>query len=392
MNWIEKKICPLSYLGTFLLLILLIPIVIVEGGAYWVNSNIPTHIRLDLVVNQISFRHVDKTIELNKYLLSSLRVKQFTRIDLNPQRLESANPNKSISSTSIEQYPEDAWTKIPLVKLPMKISKGDVNFIFNQAELATLEGLQIHTDDIVTFKTEEAHKETILTIKIERAENRKELPIRLFYPNNPFQFTTTGRTQLNVKIPYQNNSLAFRVSLPEKQLNIYGNTIELKLDMPFNNKEIPIFMEGHFPTINKLEVENFEFIGKNKQRATVLREKGIISYPEYPKINNIQIEESDILSSDPKNIFVIEKMFLNAGHIKSRVQGEVEYPLETHPIKFSDKRKEHRLTKYDTFTEDRTRKIRFNFWVWWFPIFVSGALVFVIFSCQEIRTSRKEEI
>ena len=370
------------------------------GLAWWAQKLVSTQIRLDLALNYVTFNLSEdikpiekdtKPIKLESLQFSSLKIYDFTSIELNPkqliQQVEPASHLVPFSSTS------------PVILAGNENSGSNVT-IENAASTSSylgsleLEGLSISTDNEVTLEVKKDIQHTIILIKIEKnSEEEEKSFVRLIYKEKEhFSLETTDSKILNTK--YQGD-FTFEGSLKkiDQSINVQVQ-FPVKLELRIPSKEL-VPSEKFVPSEefdislfskSGTHIKSLNFISKDRIEDKIIKEtalikKGEISYPEYPKIGKVFLEDSDFLVSDKRNQFIIEKMLINTKNnsIKLRLQGYVEYPIHTYPVGFLNRKKERRLTVYDTFTEDRFWMVIFNFAVWIIQVVIGilGLLIVV---------------
>jgi len=113
------------------LLAMLTPVAIV-ATLVLVAWRIPTHVQVNLTVNRAVFSvGSDSTRILDLVRFQSITIEDFDRIELNPERLEVADPVQY--EIAQDRYPESAWNSIPVIP-PVVITyedrkcKGGINY------------------------------------------------------------------------------------------------------------------------------------------------------------------------------------------------------------------------------------------------------------------------
>lgn len=339
--------------------------------AYCATKSISTDMRLDLVANNVEFSlpksSKAKSLKLRNF--ASIALGNFERIKMDLVELEQADPKKL--DLSSKQYQKNAWKTIQLSEIPVVIRKGRIT-IKPLNESMTMQPWRIEPNHRVKLSTNQTDK--TLSIKVEN--QLKETSISLVGGTH-FEFTTDNKSLFNLEIPYQQaSSPTLRgKKLKENRIEIFwaqNSTLDLTLE---TTPDDPIFMTKNF-----FEIEGIKFDWKYSKLnppyppETGLVKEGTISYPQYPKIDKVLINHVDFIDSDPKNKFLVEKMALVPEGIAILLRGEIDKKIATYPFNFSQK-KDHRLTWYDTFTENKFGEILFNFFVWWIPVVLGMFMV-----------------
>ncbi len=324
-TWFRETLHNLWYVASQSFKILVIIIVILLLPIWLMTRPIDTHIQVDLVVNGLSFRVEQQPLEWERLKFHSATVSDFQQIEFTT--LE--NTPKSITSKSAELFP----TVLLETANP------------TTTEFGILQDLTIEPPAKVTLAVEKSQvgRET-LVIAIEEAQD--DPAARLLHPK-AFKLTTDqceGLASSPLPVP----------GLPRRNPYLTvtgkGNALKMILTTP-TLESFSIFQKNP----EKMLVKELEFISEDLERGrrvayTTLLTEGVISYPEYPKIEPVTFTESNFVWLDKMDNFYIEQIGFDSEKqgLKIRLTGEATAAVETYPQGFSSQRKDHRLTMADT--------------------------------------------
>jgi hypothetical protein len=350
---------------TLLLLTLptLIVVVVVLVLMYW---HIPTRIHIDLTVNRVVFTvgGTDPKPILNPGSFQSITVERFASIKLSPKKLEIADPVKYILREN--RYPESSWSSLAVTP-PVVITGEDETLQPKVTFESSKTGLNINGKmDIVLAKpgsevTLEVRgtRASNLTIKVDGQESSSVLSFR-----EPFRVITEyGKVSGIMRLPYQSNSLTYRVQLPNHspfvEINGQLHSFVLALTIP-SEKIINLFSAGEIPIVAISFISQDEM--GNPVTTLVKGKESKITYPKYPKIGKIMIKTPDLIELGQLNRFNIKEIALDPEHkgIRLRLDG-IARQLRTGSREFPE---DHRLTFFNALWQNPGLMILFSIIVW----------------------------
>jgi hypothetical protein len=186
--------------------------------------------------------------------------------------------------------------------------------------------------------------------KIERQKSRGIVSF-----HEPFQLTANYSQVSGIGgLPYQANTLTYRAQLPNHRphVEITGQPdfLVLILTMPPQHTIDPFFRDG-------IPVTAVDFTRQNArgEPETTLVKDGKISYPGYPKVEEVSFKATDFIGLGRLEKFHIEAMALDPEYrgIRLRLHGIAGH-IRTGSRRFSN---DHRLTRRNTLWQDRRLEV-----------------------------------
>jgi hypothetical protein len=357
---------------TFTLSLLTLPAVVaVAVGLILVFWRIPTRVQVELTVDRASFTlgGTEATPILNSVGFQFLSVARFAGIEFSPERFEVADPTRY--SPTEGHYPESAWTSLAVTP-PVRITGEDetlqptVHFEGTMPapqSAGVLDRVWARPGTEITMEAKVA-KATALSIKIER---QKSTGLVSFH--EAFQLTANhGRVSGIGELPYRENALTYRVQLPNHRRNeitSQPDSLVLMLTMPPGHTIKPFFSGG-------IPVTAADFTRQNPmgEPEPTLVKDGKLSYPDYPKAEEVSFKATDFIGLKRLERFRIEAMDLDPEHqgIRLRLRGIARY-VRTGSGDFSN---DHRLTRWNTLWQDRRLEVLFGITVAVFSATLGG--------------------
>lgn len=360
----------------YTLFLLTIPTVVVTVVVLvLMHWHIPTHVRVNLTVNRAVFTvGSDWALIINPARFQSITIQGFDRIELNPEKLEVADP---VQYEIIEDsYPESAWKSI-VVTSPVSII-GENQTLQPAVTLesgkpaqiiaGTLDGIYANRGSVVTMEARKIQA-MMLTIRVEDHEFPTILSV-----HEPFQLITEHVQFSGIEgLPYQSDSLTFRAQLPDHGRSIKITTAKegslLLILTILSEESTGLFSTGGIP-VTSLDFSRLDKIGN---RVTALVKAGEITYPDYQDysgVEKVSLEDSDFIGLDQLEKFSIKKISLDpehkgigfvlegmAGHLRT---GSQEFPTD------------HRLTLFNALWKNPKLAALFTIIIWVFPITVGA--------------------
>jgi hypothetical protein len=207
------------------------------------------------------------------------------------------------------------------------------------------------------------------------------LPQVLVSFKDAFQLTTAFSQIMadETKLPLEAGGATFTMTLDEYDepyiiISSQPERLELRLSI-FPQDPFFIFSESdtNFPIETpRIFVTDDTPEGTLKSRSVLLTE-GKISYTDYPDIEPVSFKESDIIRFGKGGDFKMERIrFIPRQKDGS---GGIEVRLRGTPTKFSinetfENKQDRRLTKYETYKEDKSWQIFIDYVVWAIPLII----------------------
>jgi len=346
--------------------------VVVIAVLVLMNWHVPTRVQVDLAVKRAVFTvgGADSTPIVDSISFQSITVGRFTRMIFDAEKLEIADPAQYREME--DRYQESAWKPLKVTP-PLAITGEDealqpaITVESSKADLkeaGTLDRVWARPDAEVMVEVSGA-KAQVLTIKVDRRESFATLSLQ-----EPFQLITEyGRLSGVTRLPYQADSLTYRVQLPQHSpiIEIMGQPRSLVLVAVISPEETSkLFFQGGIP------VTALDFTRQNSrgERETTLVNDGEITYPDYPKIAKVSFKASDFVGLDGLQKFYITEVALEPAHqgIRFRLDGIAAHVKIGSPA-FS---KDLRLTRFDLFRENPRWVVLASIVLWVFPTTVGG--------------------
>lgn len=360
---------------TYTLFLLTMPtLVVVVVLIVLMNWYIPTRVRVDLTADRAVFTvgGSELTPILNSLSFQSITVEKFTRIELNPEKLEVADPALYIQNEIEEGYPESAW--ISLAVPPRVVITGEDETL---QPAVTLESTRpgLHTSG--TLDWVEAGPGSEVTLEI-RGGQTKRLTVKVDHQKSfavlalrePFQLMTVYSPIKDItELPYSADSLTFRAELPNHspEIEITGLPRSLILNLTISPEKMTnLFSKGGI----RVTTLSFNRQDRMGERETALVTAGEITYPGYPNMKNVPFEASDFIGLDRLEEFRIEEMTLDPQHngIRFRLNGVAGH-IRTGSQEFPE---DHRLALFDTLWQNPQLVVLFSIVIWVFPTTVGA--------------------
>lgn len=324
-----------------------------------VKWRISTLVQVDLTVDRAVFTigAKDSTPIVNSIGFKSLTVEKFDSIKLSPEKLEVADPVQY--DPKEDHYPESAWTSL-IVTPPVIITGEDPAF----QPAVTLEGVSPEQNTSGTLDQIWAGSGSEVTLEVISTQ-KTEILIKVDHQNSsvivsirePFELITNyARVKGITTSPYHSNSLTYRAQLPkhapEVEITSLPHSLVLILTIT-PEKTSDLFKGG-------ILVSALDFTRQNRIGApeTTLVKDGEITYPNYPKIDEVSIKPTDFLGLDRLEKFRIEEIGLDPQHngIRLRLKGIAGYIKIGSP----EFQKDYRLTVFDTLWQNPILKALFS--------------------------------
>jgi hypothetical protein len=358
------------------LLLLSLPTVSVSVAVVILMSwRVSTHIEVDLTLARAVFTlgGNDPTPILNRLNVQSIAVEQYARVQFSPAKLEIADPAQYIPAE--DQYPESSWVLLAVTPPVVIVGEEEVlqpTLILDKAPGAHGAGIldRVWAQPEAEVTLEVSGKQAIhLTIKVAHQKSFAVLSFR-----EPFRLMARYSQMSGIDgVPYKADSLMYRAELPEHSplIEITSQPSSLVLTLTIlAGKGWEPFSKGGIP------VTALHFTRQNPRGApeTTLVKEGVITYPDYPKVEKVSIHPREFVSLDGLKQFRIEEMALapelpGMRLLLKGVAGYVRTGSGAFPI-------DRRLTQFDALWHTPRLMALFSLVTWVFPTTVAGYRLF----------------
>jgi hypothetical protein len=305
--------------------------------------------------------------------VQSIGVEKYAHVQFSPAKLEIADPTQYMPAE--DRYPESSWA--PLAVTPPVVIVGEEEvlqpaLIVEKApgtnSAGILDRLWAQPGAVVTLEI--SGKQAIrLTIKV---AHQKSFAVLAFH--EPFRLMARySQVRGTDGVPYKADSLMYRAELPENSplIEITSQPSSLVLTLMMSaGKGLEPFSKGGIP------VTALHFTRQNPRGApeTTLVKEGVITYPDYPKIEKVSIHPRDFVSLAGLKQFRIEEMALapELPGMRLRLNGVARYARTgsgAFPI-------DRRLTRFDALWHTPHLMALFSLVTWVFPTTVAGYRLF----------------
>jgi hypothetical protein len=332
---------------------------------------VPTRIEVDLTLDRAVFTlgGTDSTPILNKLSVQSIAVEKYARVEFSPAKLKVADPAQYIPAE--DQYPESAWVSLAVTPPVVIVGEAEVlqpALILDKAPGANSVGIldRVWARAGAEITLEVRGRQSIhLTIKV---DHQKSFAILAFH--EPFRLMARyGRVGGIDSVPFKADSLTYRAELLENSplIEITSQPSSLVLTLTIlADKDLEPFSKGGIP------VTALHFTRQNPSGApeTTLVKEGVITYPDYPKIEKVSIHPRDFVNLNGLKQFRIEEIALDQerpgmrlllnGVARSVKTGSGAFPID------------RRLTRFDALWHAPRLMALFSLVTWVFPTTVAG--------------------
>jgi hypothetical protein len=363
-----------------LLLLALPTLVVVITALVFMQYRIPTLVRIGLTANRAAFSvaETEWTPLLNAVRFESVTVQEFSSIQLNPVKLEVADPVQYIYSEG--RYPESAWQPLELSS-PVVIAAGEQilqpSFTLESSlpglsGAGTLDQIWVNSGAEVNLEVSGDRGEVVV-VRVVGQQSSAVLSLK-----ESFQFMIEYcRVEGVTKTADLADSLTFRGELPTHSpaIEITGQPQSLVVVL----KVSPELETNLFPSTS-IPVTALDFTRQIPQglRVTSLLKEGEITYPDHPEIEKVVFKASDFIGLDHLDEFYVERLELDRenGGIHLNLVGVAGH-LRTGSLGASI---DHRLTLYDVVSHSPRMVILFSMIIWVFPTTVGAYRLYKEFS------------
>jgi hypothetical protein len=336
---------------------------------------VPTRIEVNLTLDRAVFTlgGDDSTPILNKLSVQSIAVEKYARVQFSPAKLEIADPAQYFPAE--DQYPESSWVLLAVTPPVVIVGEEDMlqpALILDKAPDANSVGIldRVWAQPGAEVTLEVSGKQAIhLTVKVAHQQSFAVLGF-----HEPFRLTTRYSQVSGIDgVPYKADSLTYRAELPENspliEIISQPSALVLALTMLADIGLEP-FSKGGIP------VTALHFTRQNSRGTpeTTLVKEGVITYPDYPKVEKVSIHPRDFVSLDGLKQFRIEEMTLAPEHPGMRllltgVAGYIRTGSGAFPV-------DRRLTQFDALWHTPRLMALFSLVTWVFPTTVAGYRLF----------------
>ncbi|MDF0652229.1 MAG: hypothetical protein CV081_08010 [Nitrospira sp. LK265] len=289
--------------------------VVVIGLMLW---PIPALVQVKLTAERVEFE-IGTTergeTTLSGFDMQSIAIEKFTDLSFEPASIEVADPAQYRVKT--DDFPSSAWKPLNISRAN-KVTLGAKDQ--TQHPRVTVEGLNaaesetIHLDPIavasgthVTLATRETHggKKEGVTLQVTGQETFT-LSI-----HKPFKLIADQVELRDIALPFRKqDELTYRVTLPEQASWIAVTALPVGLILS------PTFALGQSATsfFSDIRVVSMDFTKQDPsgERVSALIGKGTISFPDYPHLGSVPLNEGEAIGLERLDKFTIEHVTLRA--------------------------------------------------------------------------------
>jgi hypothetical protein len=276
---------------------------------------IPVRVLVELTTDRMEFEigttEQGKTM-LGGFDLQSLTIEKFSELALEPTTVEVADPLQYQDET--DDFPPSAWKRLTITGHKAMLGAKDQT----RHPKVTVVGLNtsgqgtIHFDPMavaqgtrVTLKARGGKKEA-LTIQV-TGQDTITLPI-----DKPFELIAAHAELRDIELPVrQHDEMTYRVTLPEQ-----ASWIEITA-LPGGPIFSPTFVLGPSATsfFKGIPAVTMDFTEQDPsgERISALTGQGTISFPDYPHLGSVPLNEGEAIGLEQLDKFTIERVAFSPG-------------------------------------------------------------------------------
>lgn len=290
--------------------------VIVIGLLLW---PIPARVQVELTTERVEFEigttEQGKTT-LGGFDVQSIAIEKFADLSFEPASIEVADPAQY--QVDRDDFLPSAWKHLNIGRANKVILGGKDQ---TRHPRVTVEGLNaaeaetIHLDPMavapgahVTMRTRETHggKKEGLTLQV---TGQEMLTLSI---HKPFKLIADQIELRDIASPFaKNDELTYRVTLPEQASWIAVTAMPVGLILS------PTFATGQAAAsfFSGVPVATMDFTKQNSsgERVSALTGQGTISFPDYPHLGSVPLQEGEAIGLEQLDKFTIERVTLQPG-------------------------------------------------------------------------------
>lgn len=321
--------------------------VVAIGLMLW---TIAARVQVELTTERMQFE-IGETAQgkttLDGFDVQSVTIEKFTDLSFEPAAMEVADPAQY--QVDKDDFAPSAWRRLNVNGSKVTLGAMDQT----RHPRVTVEGLNvagqetIHLDPMaiasgasVTLETRKVHggKKEGFTLQIV-GQDRLTLSIR-----KPFKLIANQAELRDVALPFrQQDELTYRVTFPEQASWLEVTALQHELILS------PTVLSAPSATsfFSRMPVVTMDFTQQDLSgdRVSALTGQGMISFPDYPHLGSVPLEEGEAIGLERLEKFTIQRVTLQPG---GRGMNVVGYGLvEQVRTKRGDIPLQHNLTALD---------------------------------------------
>jgi hypothetical protein len=320
---------------------------------------VPTHVHLDLTTTRLAFTPggAEPHEILNRSVpFSSLTLEECGRVTFTAEAFEIADPALLVPATRAEEmphFPPDAWRRLSASR-PVRFScrEPGAKLTFQSPGRAgggvgILDRFPLSPGREVIV---ELPPDPEPTINLEIPEPRK---ITLVAVGPEAELVADLTRPEGIRVPFAGSPQTYRVRLPESRRTVEiesGRGLTLILTPP-RQSSARVFREEM-----DLPLAAVELLAEDPEGGFVspLRDKATLSYPDFPTIPAVTLEPGNLLglkglSQARLRSLSVDKVKDKDGNETAALKASFDGVVEHAEGKAGDFRRDHRLTRFDTF-------------------------------------------
>jgi hypothetical protein len=300
----------------------------------------PSVVDVSLTVNRVAFIangiNSDTAPILDAVTVQSLSVNSFESIKFSPAKLEVSDPDPRQYDLEAGRFKDSAWHSLApnmsqvIVKAGEKLLNPNATIVGDKAGSDNLMSiypvlaksnssviLQIPPLQQAVSNNKSNQGSTLTGGESQTSELRMTLtsqePYQDILINGPIQLNTQHCSIEGVQDPlFNSQTLTYKVGLRENSpsIGITGrdNALGLVLMVPFNQADNVFPKSGMIITTPEFIRESSQT--KTKESSLVEGTEGIITYPDYPKIEKVSFKALETIWMDDKDQFTVKEIKL----------------------------------------------------------------------------------
>ena len=319
-----KRVHPTWLVSTPAILIA----VIVIGLMLW---PIPARVQVELTSERVEFEigatPQGKTI-LNGFYVRSIAIEKFSTISFEPATVEVADPSQYRVKT--DDFPASAWRRLNVEGSQVILVAKDQT----QHPRVTMEGLNVAESESIHLDPMAVSQGTRVTVASREIFGGKKEGLTLQITgqetitlsiHKPFKFIADQVELRDIASPFgKQDELTYRITLPEQASWIAVTALPdgLILSPTFTLGQSMMSFFSGIPVI----AMDFTKQGSSGERVSALTGQGRISFPDYPHLGSVPLEEGEAIGLERLDKFTIERVTLrpNEGGMNVVGHGLVE--------------------------------------------------------------------
>jgi hypothetical protein len=286
--------------------------VVTIGLMFW---SIPARVQVELTTERVAFE-IGETLQgkatLGGFDVQSLAIEKFSTLAFEPDRIEVADPSQYQVDT--DDFPPSSWRRLKVNDAKVTLAARDQT----RHPRVTVESLNakgqetVHLDPMaiapgarVTLETRKVRgeKKEGFTLHV---EGQKTVTLSM---HKPFKLIADQAELRDIPSPFgQQNELTYRITLPEQTswLVITALPSGLILSPTVASSQLAT------PVFSRIPVVAMDFTKQDVsgERISALTGQGTISFPDYPHLGSMPLNEGEAVGLDRLDKFMIERVTL----------------------------------------------------------------------------------